>query len=130
MNLEIKKRRSSVVMRDGRELSISATPEELAIMKHVFDSFDVEKKGHITVEQITALHMKLGEPLSEAEAKEAFAAMDEEGTGQVRFPQFMKWWQQDHKYDATDKKGKEKGAPSGQPEHVYIEIVSVLRLTI
>ena len=51
------------------------------------------------------LHQKLGEPITDEEAAEAFRIMNFSDDGQVTFPQFMKWWQVDHKYDSGDKKG-------------------------
>ena len=76
-----KQRKRSVITLNSKDIEVDATPEELATMKEIFNSFDVEKHGYITADEISSLHRTLGEPLTEEEAKENFDAMDEEKCG-------------------------------------------------
>ena len=47
IGLQLKVRRSSIKLEDDSEILLSTTPEELASLKMVFNSFDVEKRGFI-----------------------------------------------------------------------------------
>ena len=58
------------------------------------------------------LSSQLGNKLSNAELREVMAAIDEDGSGEVDFREFYKWWSSDGK-DTVLK-------PYGQEEHYTI----------
>ena len=49
IGLSMRTRKSSITLENDTELLVSATPEELASLKHLFNSFDVESNGFITI---------------------------------------------------------------------------------
>jgi inorganic pyrophosphatase len=63
---------------------------------------DTTNVGSISTEEITALHAKLGEPLTEQEAQQASEELDLDGSGRVNFNSFLMWWSDNH---ASGKRG-------------------------
>lgn len=73
------------------------TDSEIETLRAVFDSFDSTKSGIIRLNDFIGLHQKLGEPITEDEAKEALHEIDTSGTGVVTFHSFLQWWVEEHK---------------------------------
>ncbi|CAI5716644.1 unnamed protein product [Peronospora destructor] len=91
------KRRGSV-LDDGTELNIE--PREMERMRAIFNLFDVQGNGFISEDDLLDLHAKLGEPISNEDAREAILYMhNKSSTGQIDFNSFMKWWNDDHAAD-------------------------------
>jgi hypothetical protein len=66
-------------MPDGRHVLISV--EELAAMRALFSLFDKDGDGLIGVEDLRALHRRLGEPISEQEAHDAVELISQGSKG-------------------------------------------------
>lgn len=81
----------------GSPNDVKLTPSEVETLRAVYNLFDVEQKGTISTKEIQALHTKLGEPMTESEAIAATKELDQDGTGQVNFHQFLWWWYENHK---------------------------------
>lgn len=79
------------------------SPSEIETLRGIFNLFDVKQEGRISVGELKALHTKLGEPLSDAEAAAAVKNLDRDGSGVVTFDKFLLWWYENHKM--TGKKG-------------------------
>jgi len=66
--------------------------EDVAMLKQVFAIADDDGSGEISLEQLKQLHIVLGEPLTDEEAKRAFKAMDSNRSGTVSFDDFLAWY--------------------------------------
>lgn len=78
------------VLTDGRTVAMSA--DELAAMRSVFDAFDGDRDGRVSVSDLQRLHAKLGEPVTAEEAAEAVALLALDGGSSVTFDDFAKYW--------------------------------------
>ena len=66
------------------------TPEDkVAEYKESFDMFDRNKKGKITINDITKIMKNFGSPLSKDEAKKMVSSVDSSGDGEVDFEEFV-----------------------------------------
>ena len=81
----------------GQPAEVRLTPSEVETIRAIFNLFDVEQRGTISVKEIRSLHSKLGEPMNEQEADVAMKELDQDGTGEVNFHQFLYWWFESHK---------------------------------
>ncbi|KAJ2952924.1 hypothetical protein O0L34_g7293 [Tuta absoluta] len=70
------------------EVTLDAT--QLQLLKNAFDAFDHEKKGVISTEMIGTILEMLGHQLDEATLKEIIDEVDEDGSGELEFPEFCK----------------------------------------
>eukprot|EP01112_Ceratiomyxa_fruticulosa_P008187 TRINITY_DN2115_c0_g1_i3.p1 TRINITY_DN2115_c0_g1~~TRINITY_DN2115_c0_g1_i3.p1 ORF type:complete len:161 (-),score=45.72 TRINITY_DN2115_c0_g1_i3:54-536(-) len=70
-----------------QKLSESTTEETIP---KVFDVFDEDKKGFITDSDLMRVIDKLGEDISEEEARDFFELADEKGQGQIDYESFTK----------------------------------------
>jgi Ca2+-binding EF-hand superfamily protein len=55
------------------------------------------RTGCLDASEILQLSAQLGHKLSAKELREAMAVIDEDGTGEVDFREFYKWWSRDDK---------------------------------
>ena len=85
----------------GQPSDLKLTPSEVETIRAIFNLFDAEQRGTISTAEIQNLHAKLGEPLSVEEAQAATKELDQDGTGQVNFHQFLYWWFNNHKNGRT-----------------------------
>ncbi len=63
--------------------------DKVAEYKESFDMFDRNKKGKITINDITKIMKNFGYPLSKEEAKKMVASVDSSGDGEVDFEEFV-----------------------------------------
>merc|ERR1711966_497782 len=63
-----------------------------ADVKDIFDRIDVHKKGALTKQGIADASRDLGFPLGEKEVAKAMREMGAGQDGEVRFPEFLMWW--------------------------------------
>ena len=63
--------------------------DKLAEYKESFDMFDRNKKGKITINDITKIMKNFGYPLSKDEAKKMVSSVDSSGDGEVDFEEFV-----------------------------------------
>lgn len=90
------------------DLDNDMSPEEEAEVRRIFDMFDHNRNGCITVKEVQALHLKMGEPLTDKETEDALremAGLTTDGAGspeplkEVSFEIFMTWWKRSHSGD-------------------------------
>ena len=100
------------------DLDNEMSPEEEAEVRRIFDMFDHNRNGCITVKEVQALHLKMGEPLTDTETEDALremAGLNTDGTGspeplkEVSFEIFMTWWKRSHSGDLVGPKESELG---------------------
>lgn len=84
---------------DGHEVKI--TSEELITMKNIFNLFDKDNDGRISKEDLRLLHQKLGEPLTDDEAKDAVSLLSGGGDS-VTFENFALYWDNLHVPDMEE----------------------------
>ena len=63
--------------------------DKVAEYKESFDMFDRNKKGKITINDITKIMKNFGYPLSKDEAKKMVSSVDSSGDGEVDFEEFV-----------------------------------------
>jgi inorganic pyrophosphatase len=86
-------RLKSSILPSGREVRL--TEAELASMRAIFNLFDRDGSNTISADDLRALHQKLGEPLSEEEAKEVIKDFGH-GKGSLSFEDFIGLWEGTH----------------------------------
>eukprot|EP01052_Picozoa_sp_SAG31_P052560 SAG31_NODE_13030_length_898_cov_1.035044_2_plen_128_part_00 len=82
------------------DLEGDMTPEEEIEVRRIFDMFDTNRNGMIFASDLQALHLKMGEPLTDGEAAVALREMAGDGSGgiddvqldEVSFETFLNWW--------------------------------------
>jgi protein phosphatase 1B len=80
-----------------------STPEQLAQLRTVFDSFDADGNGVLDRGEVKEAAYKLGRPIyAEADLDKAMAAMDADGDGTVDFGEFREWWEGGGKLSASE----------------------------
>ena len=63
--------------------------DKVAEYKESFEMFDRNKKGKITINDITKIMKNFGYPLSKDEAKKMVSSVDSSGDGEVDFEEFV-----------------------------------------
>jgi hypothetical protein len=64
----------------------------LCYLKQEFDAYDEDRSGYIDVKELKELLEKLGEELSEDELEQAFRELDQDGSGEIEFFEFVEWF--------------------------------------
>merc|ERR1719377_405716 len=64
----------------------------LCYLKQEFDAYDEDRSGYIDVKELRELLNKLGEELSEEELEQAFKELDQDGSGEIEFFEFVEWF--------------------------------------
>ncbi|ORY68407.1 uncharacterized protein BCR38DRAFT_131796 [Pseudomassariella vexata] len=66
------------------------SPEEIQVFKDLFDSYDSDKGGNITVEEFAKVMSQTpGQPPSEAEVAQIVKEVDLDGDGTINFNEFI-----------------------------------------
>ena len=65
--------------------------QEKAAFKQAFDSFDVNKDGHITSSELKTVLKKLGQSPTDAEIAEFIKACDVDKNGTIEFNEFCRY---------------------------------------
>jgi Ca2+-binding EF-hand superfamily protein len=68
--------------------------KEQTSVKAAFHKFDADNSGHMDAEEFGLLAVELGTepPLRPDELQEGLKQLDEDGTGDISFEEFWKWW--------------------------------------
>ena len=77
--------------------------EKIAEYKEAFDMIDKDKKGTISVNDITKIMKNFGYPISRKEVEKMVAEMDTSGSGELDFEEFVTLMQKQTQYiDESD----------------------------
>jgi Ca2+-binding EF-hand superfamily protein len=68
------------------------TNEEIAELRKIFQSCDLDSDGFIDQEEFHSLLKKLDGDVSQEECLLDFEAADTEGDGNIGFKEFFVWW--------------------------------------
>ena len=87
----------------GEDVTISR--QDLQQIRAIFDLFDQDKSGYITATELQKVHARLGEPLTDDEARDAIVAMlgrytsPYAGAGRsgITFDEFLVYWNRESK---------------------------------
>ena len=75
--------------------SATISNHEMAAMRAIFDLFDEDRDGRISVADLAKLHAKLGEPLTPAEARDAVDVVGK-GAATISFDDLARYWDGSH----------------------------------
>lgn len=78
-------------------------------VREVFELYDVDGSGAIDAEELRAIMNELAIPLTDAELNAALDEMDEDGSGEVEFDEFLGWYMAGEE-EAAEKKAEKKAA--------------------
>ncbi|CAH0555846.1 unnamed protein product [Brassicogethes aeneus] len=67
---------------------LNIAKDQLRMLKSIFDSFDLEKKGEIAVDMIGQILDMLGQQLTPDELQKIIKEIDEDGNGVMNFGEF------------------------------------------
>lgn len=87
------------------DLETDMTPEEEVEVRRIFDMYDTNRNGSIFAQDLQALHLKMGEPLTDVEAAVALREMagdDAPELEEVSFETFLTWWKRTHKNEVIE----------------------------
>jgi len=63
--------------------------DQLQLLKNAFDAFDQEKKGCISSNMVGTILSMLGHQLDDKMLKEIIDEVDDDGSGELEFPEFV-----------------------------------------
>eukprot|EP00339_Tiarina_fusa_P019765 CAMPEP_0117035168 /NCGR_PEP_ID=MMETSP0472-20121206/24994_1 /TAXON_ID=693140 ORGANISM="Tiarina fusus, Strain LIS" /NCGR_SAMPLE_ID=MMETSP0472 /ASSEMBLY_ACC=CAM_ASM_000603 /LENGTH=178 /DNA_ID=CAMNT_0004744559 /DNA_START=1335 /DNA_END=1871 /DNA_ORIENTATION=- len=87
----------------GRVQHVSELPQDkIDAIKEVFNLFDVDKSGNIDVHELVQVFETLGQEISELEARELIAELDQDGDGELSFEEFAAYFQETMDMEAED----------------------------
>jgi calmodulin len=94
------------------------TNEKIAEYKEAFDMIDKDKKGTISVNDITKIMKNFGYPISRKEVEKMVAEMDTSGSGELDFEEFVTLMQKQTQYiDESDEDQVLKAFKSFDKDH-------------
>jgi hypothetical protein len=65
---------------------------EATMVQEAFRKIDADSSGFIDADELRAIAVELGVPMSEDELQEALGIMDENGDNEIEFSEFSDWW--------------------------------------
>ena len=75
--------------------------------KTMFFEYDKDKSGYLDLQEVEELCKAMGKKLNKKDLEAAHTAMDDDGSGQIEFDEFERWWK------VEQAKAAEKRAPAG-----------------
>ena len=75
-----------------------ASGQNVVLSKRIFDKYDFDGSGKITIVEFREMVYELGYYLSERELQMAMLMLDVDGDGSVSYPEFQKWWRTDDRF--------------------------------
>ncbi|KAH7958452.1 hypothetical protein HPB49_001865 [Dermacentor silvarum] len=82
--------RQSGLPRDGGTvLSDDLTKEQVQMLRKAFDMFDRDKKGYVHTNMVSAILRTLGQTFEEKDLKELISEIDQDGSGELEFDEFV-----------------------------------------
>jgi calmodulin len=80
---------AKVVVKEKQEEVLAIPEEKIQEYKEAFDMFDVDKSGHITANELFKVMKNMGNDLTLKEIKQMIAELDEDGSGEIGFNEFI-----------------------------------------
>ncbi|TPX56243.1 hypothetical protein SpCBS45565_g08440 [Spizellomyces sp. 'palustris'] len=82
----------------GNRKGMSFAEAHKPVSRIVFDKYDVDGSGTISVSEFRKLCYDMGYFLSDLELGMAIRLLDSDGNGEINYGEFIKWWQQEHRF--------------------------------
>ena len=79
--------------------------DETTILQAVFNKYDKNKKGYLTIDEFTRLLFNLSKHVRELKgievqkSKAVFSLLDKDVDGKLSFTEFQEWWEKQNKYE-------------------------------
>jgi len=70
---------------------------KVPLSKIVFDKYDANKTGSISVSEFGHMCMELGTELTPEQLETAVRVMDKDGNGTIEYDEFLPWWQKEER---------------------------------
>ncbi len=67
--------------------------EKIDKVRHEFEYFDSDSSGYLDSNEFRLMFKVIAPEASRKECDEAFAAIDEDGSGKIEFDEFLEWWE-------------------------------------
>src|SRR3989338_5654313 len=80
------------------DLTMAANGQNVPLSKRVFDKYDFDHSGCISMLEFREMVYEMGYYLSDRELKMAMLMLDTDGDGQVSYTEFLKWWRTDDRF--------------------------------
>lgn len=74
---------------EGGGATAGYSPQEIELVRHQFDHYDVDHSGSISAEELLKLLQTLGEPVTLASVQEMIRQVDANSNGEVEFDEFL-----------------------------------------
>ena len=78
----------------GRTHGVSPQLVTVEQLQNVFDSFDTDKSGSVSPQELASAIFALGVRLPAEELRELVVELDVDNSGQISFAEFSSWWQE------------------------------------
>jgi len=79
------------------EVGLKMGEARVPLSKIVFDKYDKDKTGSISVKEFGHMCMELGTELSPEQLETAVRVMDKDGNGTIEYNEFAPWWQKEER---------------------------------
>jgi len=76
----------------AEEMGINMGSAKVPLSKIVFDKYDTDKCGSISVSEFGHMCMELGTALSPEQLDAAVKVLDKDGNGTIEYEEFLPWW--------------------------------------
>jgi calmodulin len=80
---------TKTVVKEKYEEVLAVPEDKLKEYKEAFDMFDVDKSGHITANELFKVMKNMGNDLSLKDIKQMIAELDNDGSGEIGFNEFI-----------------------------------------
>ncbi len=77
------------ITKDKFEVVLDIPEDKMNDYKEAFDMFDIDKTGHVSANEIFKVMKNMGNELTLKEIKAMIADLDSDGTGEIRFNEFI-----------------------------------------
>jgi len=91
--------------------------QNVPISQIMFNKYDTDHSGHITIEEFRSMSYDLGYYLSDTELDLAVKTLDKTGSGKINYNDFQSWWKSSDRWNKvklTDENMTLLSALSGQ----------------
>lgn len=79
--------------------------DETTILRSVFNKYDKDKSGYLTIDEFSRLLLRLSKHIKELKGVESrktaavFSLLDKDVDGKLSFEEFRVWWEKQNKYE-------------------------------
>ncbi|XP_003382642.1 PREDICTED: calmodulin-like [Amphimedon queenslandica] len=89
-------------------MAVKLTAEKKAELKKIFDKYDADKNGELTLEELFAAFKSAGLPMSKVQVANMLSAADTDGSGTLNYEEYLQYNAKEatkENFDKYDKNG-------------------------